>query len=143
VIDRHGRKPPYILGSLGMTAALLGLMAAAAAGHFTGGLVLALILVYIACFGSCIGPVFWTLVPEIFPNRVRGEAMTVPVPTQWVANAIVVLLFPLAFQKVGRVGTFGFLASMSLLQAWFTWRYVPETKGRSLEEIESLWARKT
>lgn len=143
VIDRHGRKPPYILGSLGMTAALLGLMAAAAAGHFTGGLVLALILVYIACFGSCIGPVFWTLVPEIFPNRVRGEAMTVPVLTQWVANAIVVLLFPLAFQKVGRVGTFGFLASMSLLQAWFTWRYVPETKGRSLEEIESLWARKT
>jgi sugar porter (SP) family MFS transporter len=143
VIDRHGRKPPYILGSLGMTAALLGLMAAAAAGHFTGGLVLALILVYIACFGSCIGPIFWTLVPEIFPNRVRGEAMTVPVLTQWVANAIVVLLFPLAFQKVGRVGTFGFLASMALLQAWFTWRYVPETKGLSLEEIEGLWARKS
>ena len=142
VIDHHGRKPPYILGSLGMTAALLGLMAAAASGHFTGGLVLSLILIYIAFFASCIGPVFWTLIPEIFPNRVRGEAMTVPVLTQWVANAIVVLLFPLAFQQAGKVVTFGFLAAMALLQAWFTWRYVPETKGRSLEEIESLWARK-
>jgi SP family arabinose:H+ symporter-like MFS transporter len=143
VIDRHGRKPPYILGSLGMAAALIGLMAAAASGHFTGPPVLALILIYIAFFGACIGPVFWTLVPEIFPNRVRGEAMTVPVLTQWVANAVVVLLFPLAFQRVGKVGTFGLLAAMALLQAWFTWRFVPETKGRSLEEIEGLWARKT
>jgi MFS transporter, SP family, arabinose:H+ symporter len=142
IIDRHGRKPPYILGSLGMTAALLGLMAAAASGHFTGGLVLFLILVYIAFFASCIGPVFWTLIPEIFPNRVRGEAMTVPVLTQWVANAMVVLLFPLAFQQAGKAVTFGFLASMALLQAWFTWRYVPETKGSSLEQIEGLWASK-
>jgi sugar porter (SP) family MFS transporter len=142
VIDRHGRKPPYILGSLGMTSALLGLMAAAATGHFTGGLVLSLILFYIASFASCIGPVFWTLVPEIFPNRVRGEAMTVPVLTQWVANAVVVLLFPLAFQRAGKVATFGFLAAMALLQAWFTWRCVPETKGRSLEEIEGLWKPK-
>ncbi len=117
-------------------------MAAAATGHFTGGLVLALILIYIAFFAACIGPVFWTLVPEIFPNRVRGEAMTVPVLTQWVANAVMVLLFPLAFQQAGKVVTFGFLAIMALLQAWFTWHYVPETKGRSLEEIESLWARK-
>jgi SP family arabinose:H+ symporter-like MFS transporter len=139
VIDRHGRKPPYILGSLGMAASLLGLMAAAASGHFTGGLVLGFILAYIACFASCIGPVFWTLVPEIFPNRVRGEAMTVPVLTQWVANALVVLLFPLAFQQAGKVATFGFLALMALLQAAFTWLRVPETRGRSLEQIEGLW----
>jgi SP family arabinose:H+ symporter-like MFS transporter len=142
VIDKHGRKPPYILGSLGMAAALVGLMVAAGSGHFTGGLVLSLILLYIACFASCIGPVFWTLVPEIFPNRVRGEAMTVPVLTQWVANAVVVLLFPLAFQQAGKVATFGLLATMALLQAVFTWRFVPETKGRSLEEIEGLFAVK-
>ena len=140
VIDRRGRKPPYIVGSLGMGAALLGLMIAAATGHFRGGVVLALVFSYVALFSSCIGPVFWTLVPEIFPNRVRGEAMTVPVLAQWAANAVVVLLFPLAFQQIGKALTFGFLAAMALLQAWFTWRYVPETKGRSLEEIETLWA---
>jgi SP family arabinose:H+ symporter-like MFS transporter len=50
-----------------------------------------------------------------------------------------VLLFPLAFQQLGKAATFGFLALMALLQAWFTWRYVPETKGRSLEQIEGLW----
>ena len=142
VIDRLGRRPPYIIGSLGMTAALVGLMGAAATGHFTGGLVLILILIYIAFFASCIGPVFWTLVPEIFPNRVRGEAMTVPVLTQWVANAIVVLFFPFVFKEAGKVATFGILAAMALLQAWFTWRFLPETKGRSLEDIETLWAGK-
>lgn len=141
VIDRLGRKPPYVFGSLGMTVALLGLMVAAATDHFTGGLVLALVLFYIACFAACIGPVFWTLLPEIFPNRVRGEAMTVPVLTQWVANAVVVLLFPLAFAEAGKVATFGFLAAMALLQAWFTRYYVPETKGLTLEEIETVWAQ--
>jgi SP family arabinose:H+ symporter-like MFS transporter len=138
-IDRRGRIPMYVTGSLGMAVALLGLTVAAAIGHFTGGVVLALIVVYLAAFCSCIGPVFWTLVPEILPNRVRGKAMTVPVLTQWVANAIVVLLFPVAFQHVGKVGTFSFLAAVALFQAWFTWRWVPETKGRSLEEIGQFW----
>jgi MFS family permease len=96
-------------------------------------------MAFIAFFASCIGPVFWTLVPEIFPNRVRGTAMIVPVLTQWLANAMAILFFPLAFHQIGRVPTFCFLALMALLQALFTWRFVPETKGRTLEEIEDLW----
>ena len=66
--------------------------------------------------------------------------MTVPVITQWIANAVVVLFFPAVFFYLGKTATFGFLTAMALLQAWFTWRFVPETKGRSLEEIENLWA---
>ena len=139
VIDRYGRKPLYIAGSLGMTAALCGLLAAVVAGHFHGPLVLALILLYLAFFASCVGPVFWTLVPEIFPSDVRGAAMTVPVLLQWVANAVVVLYFPLAFDVIGKAVTFGFLALMSLTQAVFTWRFVPETKNQPLEEIEQYW----
>jgi SP family arabinose:H+ symporter-like MFS transporter len=108
-------------------------------GRFEGTLVLVLILSYIAVFAACIGPVFWTLVPEIFPNRVRGHAMIVPVVVQWIANAVVVLFFPLAFHKVGKAPTFLFLGIMALLQALFTWRYVPETKDKTLEEIENLW----
>jgi MFS transporter, SP family, arabinose:H+ symporter len=139
-IDRYGRRPLYIAGSLGMALSLLGLAAAGATG-FQGGWVLALIGLYIACFASCIGPVFWTLVPEIFPNRVRGKAMVVPVLTQWIANALVVLLFPLAFHRVGKISTFGFLASMAFAQALFAYWFVPETKGRTLEEIEEHWTR--
>jgi SP family arabinose:H+ symporter-like MFS transporter len=86
VIDRFGRKPCYIVGSIGMAVALSGLLLCAWIGQFTGVTVLLCVLLYLAFFASCIGPVFWTLVPEIFPNSVRGEAMTVPVLTQWLAD---------------------------------------------------------
>jgi len=139
MIDRYGRKPLYIAGSLGMTASLTGLLVAAAVGQFTGALALGLILVYLAFFCACVGPVFWTLVPEIFPNDVRGIAMVVPVLLQWVFNALVVLLFPYAFHQIGKEVTFGFLAAMSLAQGLFTWRFMPETKNKPLEEIEAHW----
>ena len=139
VIDRYGRKPLYISGSLGMMLALCGLLAAVLAGHFHGILVLLLVLLYLAFFSSCVGPVFWTLVPEIFPSDVRGTAMTVPVLLQWVANAVVVLFFPYAFHVIGKAVTLAFLAIMSVTQALFTWRYVPETKNKPLEEIEQYW----
>ena len=138
-IDRYGRRPLYIVGSLGMALTLMALTIAVLMGQFHGTLVLVLVLAYIVCFCSCIGPVFWTLVPEIFPNNIRGTAMIVPVLTQWVANAIVVLLFPVALHRLGQATTFGFLAAVSLAQALFTWRYVPETKNRPLEEIEAFW----
>lgn len=139
VIDRYGRKPLYIVGSFGMTAALIALIGAALTDRFHGAVVLALILTYIAFFAACIGPVFWTLVPEVFPNDVRGLAMTFPVLTQWIANALVVLLFPLAFHQIGKAGTFGFLAAMALAQGVFTWLWVPETRNKTLEEMESYW----
>jgi len=139
IIDRYGRRPLYIVGSLGMTAALLCMLLVVATGHFQGVIVLFLILAYLAFFCSCIGPVFWTLVPEIFPNNIRGTAMSVPVLTQWVANALVVLFFPFAFNRIGKGVTFGFLALMALSQAIFTWFFVPETKNTPLEEIEAFW----
>ena len=139
-IDRYGRKPLYIVGSFGMTVSLLFLIAAVLAGRFHGAIVLALILAYLAFFAGCIGPVFWTLVPEIFPNDMRGLAMTFPVLTQWIANALVVLLFPFAFHVIGKAATFGFLAAMAFAQGIFTWLAVPETRNKPLEEMESYWA---
>lgn len=140
VIDRYGRKPLYIVGSFGMGVSLMLLVVAVLADKFHGVVVLALILTYLAFFASCIGPVFWTLLPEIFPNDMRGLAMTFPVLTQWIANAFVVLLFPLAFHVIGKSLTFGFLATMALGQGIFTWLCVPETRNKSLEEMESHWA---
>lgn len=141
VIDRYGRKPLYIVGSLGMTAALILLISAVLTDRFRSATVLFYILGYLAFFSSCIGPVFWTLVAEIFPNDIRGTAMVVPVLTQWIANAAVVLFFPLAFNQLGKAITFGFLAAMALAQAVFTWFFVPETKNKRLEEIEEYWNR--
>jgi sugar porter (SP) family MFS transporter len=138
-IDRYGRKPLYVVGSTGMAVSLTLLIGCFAAGRLNGALLLSLIGLFIAFFAACIGPVFWTLIPEIFPNGSRGKAMTVPVVVQWVTNAVVVLLFPLAFHRLGTVPTFAFLASMCVLQAVFTARYVPETKGKTLEEIEAHW----
>ncbi len=139
-IDRYGRRPLYIAGSLGMAVMLAALTIAVLLGHFRGPVVLILILGYLIFFCSCIGPVFWTLVPEILPTRIRGTAMIVPVLTQWVANAVVVLLFPAALHRLGQAPTFAILGAFSLAQALFTWKFVPETKNRTLEEIEKFWA---
>jgi SP family arabinose:H+ symporter-like MFS transporter len=138
-IDRYGRKPLYIAGSLGMTAALVLLMTTVLTNRFESTSVLVYILAYLAFFSACIGPVFWTLVAEIFPTDLRGTAMAVPVLTQWIANAAVVLFFPFAFHQIGKAITFGFLAAMALIQAVFTWIFVPETKNKPLEEIQEFW----
>jgi len=122
-----------------MTAVLALMVWICAFDRFAGPVVLGLIMASIAFFAACIGPVFWTLVPEIFPNRVRGTAMIVPVLTQWAANAAAVLFFPVAFNQVGKAPTFAFLGLMALTQALFTWRFVPETRNKTLEEIEEQW----
>ncbi len=139
MIDRFGRKPMYLIGSIGMAVSVATLALTVVFDGFHGILVLVIILVCLAFFASCIGPVFWTLVPEIFPNDVRGAAMTVPVLIQWVANAAVVLLFPFVFHRVGKTFTFSFFALMALAQGIFTWVWVPETKNMPLEEIEMHW----
>ena len=122
-----------------MGLSLTALAGAAGVGAFSGMIVLILIAIYLAFFASCIGPVFWTLLPEMFPNAVRGAAMTVPVLTQWVANAVVVLLFPAVFAVWGQVTTVGFLALACFAQAIFTFSALPETRNVPLEAMEELW----
>jgi len=139
IVDRFGRRPLYIIGSAGMTIALLGLTAAGMTGHFSGLIVLILIVMFLILFSSCVGPVFWTYLSEIFPNRIRGTALSVPVFTQWVFNALVVLVFPAMLKHLSTSITFGILAVFAFGQLLFTILYMKETKGKSLEEIEHMW----
>jgi sugar porter (SP) family MFS transporter len=137
-IDKIGRRKLYLIGSTGMTITLV-LLAISFYLKMDGIFTLISIMMFIAFFAACIGPVFWTLVSEIFPNRIRGMALSFASFTQWGFNFLVVLLFPHFLKTVGGATTFLFLALMSVLQWLFTYLNVPETKGKSLEEIEQLW----
>ncbi|MFC2125357.1 sugar porter family MFS transporter [Bacteroidota bacterium] len=139
IVDKVGRRPLYIIGSSGMSATLLGLAILGFSGNFEGLPVLILIVLFLMFFASCIGPVFWTYVSEIFPNKIRGTAMSIPVFTQWIFNALVVLVFPSMLNKLNAGYTFGILFIFALAQLFFTVSYMKETKGKSLEEIEDQW----
>jgi len=139
-IDKLGRRFLYLIGSMGMVVTLL-MLAVSFYFKLEGIFTLICILLFIAFFASCIGPVFWTLVSEIFPNRIRGKAVAFASFTQWIFNFFVVLLFPHFLASIGGAITFLFLALMAFLQWLFTYIYVPETKGKSLEEIEQYWKK--
>jgi sugar porter (SP) family MFS transporter len=138
LIDRLGRRTFYTIGSAGMAVTLAGI---AASFHFGWDPVLTTICImaFIAFFSSCIGPAFWTLVAEIFPNRIRGQAVALASFTQWVFNFLVVLLFPHVLDAMGGSVTFLFLSAMSVLQLLIARFYLKETKGKTLEEIGHLW----
>jgi len=137
-IEKVGRRKLYLIGSMGMVITLL-MLAFSFYLKMAGIFTLICIMLFIAFFAACIGPVFWTLVAEIFPNRIRGKALAFASFTQWVFNFLVVLLFPHFLKTAGGAVTFLFLAVMSAVQWLFTYLNVPETKGKSLEEIEQLW----
>jgi SP family arabinose:H+ symporter-like MFS transporter len=140
LIDKVGRRLLYLIGSMGMAVTLV-LLALSFYLKLSGIITLVCIMLFLVCFSSCIGPVFWTLVSEIFPNRIRGKALAFASFTQWIFNFLVVLLFPHFLALLGGAITFLFLAVMSFTQWLFTLLYVPETKGKSLEEIEMLWGK--
>jgi len=139
-IDKLGRRSLYLIGSMGMVVTLI-MLAISFYLKMEGIFTLICILMFIAFFASCIGPVFWTLLSEIFPNKIRGKALAFASFTQWIFNFLVVLLFPHFLASLGGARTFLFLAVMSFLQWLFTYLYVPETKGKSLEEIEQIWKK--
>lgn len=136
-VDKAGRKPLLIIGSAGM---MIG-MAALAALSFSGSIGLAaliFIIIYTASFMMSWGPICWVLISEIFPNTIRSQAVAIAVAAQWISNFLVSATFPsLSAWSVG--GTYCLYALMSLASALFVWRWVPETKGKTLEDMSALW----
>mgnify|MGYP003634908943 FL=1 len=146
-VDKHGRKPLMLIGALGMAVAMLTLGFVFFSGA-TGYLALACMMLYVASFALSWGPVVWVLLSEIFPNKIRGKAMAVAVAAQWISNYLVSLTFPMMDDNSYLIEQFnhGFAywvyGIMSLLAMWFVWKFVPETKGKTLEEMEGLWKKK-
>jgi len=130
-----------------MAASMTGL-GFALMGQDKGYLSLTCMLVYIAGFAVSWGPVTWVLLSEMFPNQIRDKALAVAVAAQWIANYLVSWTFPIMNDNPALVAKFhhGFpyfvYAFMAFFAALFTWKFIPETKGRTLEELEQLWTRK-
>lgn len=145
-VDRIGRKPLLITGAVLMAAAMAALGTLFYLQTVAVWAVVA-VVVYIAGFALSWGPVVWVLLAEMFPNSIRGKALSLAVAVQWISNFLVTQTFRVMDGDPGLVGLFhhGFTywlyAAMSLVAAIFVLRFVPETKGRSLEAIEALWQR--
>lgn len=142
LIDKAGRKALLLVGSALMTVSLLVIGIAFHSGQTSGPLVLVFILVYVAAFAISLGPVVWVLLSEIFPNRIRGRATAIASMSLWAADYIVSQSFPPMLNTAGPAMTFWIFGVLSLVTFLFTWRVVPETKGKSLEEIEDVWSAK-
>lgn len=135
-IDRIGRKTLMLIGSIGLISTL-GLVAQAFyTQNFSGWAVTVYLLVYIAFFAFSQGAVIWVFMAEIFPNQVRAKGQTLGSFTHWIMAAIIAFSFPMLAEKMGGGNTFLFFCIMMVLQLLFVWKLMPETKGKSLEQIE-------
>ena len=138
-VDKFGRKPLLIIGSTGMMIGMIAL----AVFSFTDMIgigALIFIIIYTASFMMSWGPICWVLISEIFPNTIRSQAVAIAVAMQWVSNFLVSSTFPsLSAWSVG--GTYLIYAIMALLSIVFVWKFVPETKGKTLEEMSALWKK--
>lgn len=136
-IDRFGRKFLILAGSLGMTVMLAGLSLLYFLDAASGLLVLIFILGYIAFFAASLGPALWVVVSEIFPNRLRSKGMSVALVSLWVSAMIIAIVFPVMLETLSGAVTFLIFALICLVNLWYVWRFVPETKGKTLEELET------
>jgi MFS transporter, SP family, xylose:H+ symportor len=136
-VDKWGRKKLLITGSIGMAIGMIAL-SILSFQNIIGIAALIFIIIYTASFMMSWGPICWVLISEIFPNTIRGKAVAIAVAAQWISNYIVSSTFPsLSDWSIG--GTYLIYGVFSILSAIFVFNMVPETKGKTLEDMSALW----
>jgi len=139
VIDRLGRKPLLMIGSAGMGLSLGVLGCCFLVTPPPRNLILGLVLVYVGFFAVSLGPCAWVYISELFPTTIRGRAMSIATLSVWAACLLVTLTFLSLVNLLSPAGafwTYGLLCAVTFV---FVWRLTPETKGRTLEEIQRYW----
>jgi sugar porter (SP) family MFS transporter len=141
LLDRVGRRPLLLGGTTGMAAGMIvvALTFAIGGSQLHGGtayIAIAGLLIYTGSFAIGLGPVFWLLISEIYPVKIRGQAMSVATMANWGANFVVTISFLTLLSAIGNAGTFFLFAGLSIVALAYFQRQVPETKNRSLQEIE-------
>ncbi len=139
-VDRFGRKPLLIIGSIGMAVGAF--MVAICDNWGIKGIIPVLsVITYAAFFMMSWGPICWVLIAEIFPNTIRGQAVAIAVAFQWIFNYLVSSTFP-ALYDFSPMFAYSLYGIVCVIAALFVWRCVPETKGKTLEEMNALWQKK-
>lgn len=140
-IDKAGRKTLLLWGVAGMVLCLLGVAVSFYFNFTSGPWLLIFILGYIACFASSLGPIPWVIISEIFPTKTRGIAMSFCTVVLWVGVLLITQLTPIFLEDLGGAFTFGIFLVNAIILLIFTWKVIPETKQRTLEEIELSWKK--
>lgn len=138
-IDQIGRRKLLLWGVTGMLICLMGVGTVFYFGLSSGPLLLIFILGFIASFGCSLGPIPWVIMSEIFPTKTRGIAMSIATLTLWIGVVLITQLTPILLNEVGGAVTFWIFGANALFLLVFTYKMIPETKGKTLEEIERYW----
>jgi MFS transporter, SP family, galactose:H+ symporter len=145
LLDRAGRRTMLFIGVSGMSASLFALGCAFISGMpetLSTVLAIASLMVFVSSFAISLGPIFWLLNAEIYPLSVRGKAAAAGTMTNWFFNFAVSVTFLALVDLLTQTGAFWLYGTVGLLTLWFCWKFVPETKGRSLEQIEAIFQRR-
>ena len=138
-IEKFGRRKLLLIGVIGAFISLSGVGVLFAMGS---KFVIIPLLMYVASFAFSFGPIVWVIISEIFPTRIRGLAVSLGSFSLMATGFVITLTNPILIKTVMPSGTFFIYAALTLPAIWFIWKFVPETKGKTLEEIEKFWRKK-
>ncbi len=142
LIDKAGRTKLLLWGVSGMILCLFGMGASFYFNLASGYILLAFVLGYVACFAASLGPIPWVIISEIFPTKTRGLAMSFSIVMLWLAVVLITQMTPVLLENVGGAMTFWIFMINAIVLVLFVWKFVPETKQKTLEEIEHSWRKK-